>query len=86
MPRYHYNIYDGHSSPDMEGTDLPNWQMAQYEAVRLAGAVIADKADRILRGEDWRMEVTDHTGLILFRLDFSFQRSAAVTGEAHVAG
>jgi hypothetical protein len=70
MPRYHFNVFDGLGTPDFDGTELPNRQAARREAIRLAGALLEQEAERLRLGEDWRMEVTDHMGLILFRLDF----------------
>jgi hypothetical protein len=70
MPRYFFNIHDGKSIIDEEGTELPNWQAARIEAIGLAGHILKDEAHRIALGEDWRIEVTDHTGLILFQMTF----------------
>ncbi len=78
MPRYHFNVHDGYSTFDIEGIELLDWPTARREAIRLAGTVLAEEVDRLVPGEDWRLEVTDKTGLILFRVDFSFSESAAV--------
>ncbi|MGU3668470.1 DUF6894 family protein [Methylobacterium sp. A49B] len=78
MARFHFNVYDGVSMPDPVGTDLSSWDDARVEAIRMAGEILKDKAHRIALGEDWRMEVTDETGLVLFRLDFSVLESPAV--------
>lgn len=78
MPLYFFQILDGRSSTDTEGTELPDWQTARREAIRLAGHVLKDEADRLLFDEEWRMDVTDVTGLILFQLDFCFTEAAAV--------
>lgn len=72
MPRYFFNIFDGRSATDTEGTSLPNWQAARREAIRLAGHVLRDEADRLIPDEEWRMEVSDAKGAVLFKLDFSF--------------
>ena len=77
MPRFHFNVYDRICVLDTEGTELPDWQAARLEAVRYAGALLVDEAQHVARGEDWRMEVTDEVGLMLFRLDFSVMASAA---------
>lgn len=77
MPRYHFNVYDGVSAPDPEGYELVDWQAARLEAVRLAGELLREDAKRIAIGEDWYMEVTDDTGLVLFRLDFSVMEAPA---------
>lgn len=70
MPRFHFNICDGVCTRDCEGTDLPDWQAARLEAIRRAGEVLSREADRIALGEDWRIEVTDHHGLVLFHMSF----------------
>ena len=78
MPRYHFNVYDGVSSLDIEGTELPDWQAARSEAIRLAGEILKDDADSINLGEDWRIEVTDHTGLVLFQMILHVVEAAAL--------
>lgn len=78
MPRYHFNVYDGVRLRDDEGTELPDWQAARLEAIRRAGDILKDDAQRIAVGEDWRIEVTDSTGLILFQMAFLMVESPAV--------
>lgn len=78
MPRFHFNVYDGISEPDRKGTDLPDWEEARTQAIRLAGSILKDDTRRFAFGETWRMEVTDETGLVLFRLDFSVVESPAM--------
>jgi hypothetical protein len=70
MPRYHFNVHDGAPMLDAEGTELPDWQAARLEAIRRASDILKHEADRIALGEDWRIEVTDRTGLILFQMTF----------------
>ena len=77
MPRFHFNVYGGVCVLDTEGTELPDWQAARLEAIRYAGALLVDEAQHVARGEEWRMEVTDEVGLMLFRLDFSVMASGA---------
>jgi hypothetical protein len=78
MPRFYFHIFDGRSQRDDEGTELPNFYEARVEATRFAGEVLKDDAHRIAHGEDWYMDVTDDTGLILFRLHFSTVVSSAI--------
>ncbi|TXM91272.1 hypothetical protein [Methylobacterium sp. WL116] len=78
MPRFHFNIYDGEDYLDKDGFELPSWEQARHEAIRLAGEIFQHTAGKISLGEDWRMEVTDEKGLILFRLDFTVLDAAAV--------
>ena len=78
MSRYYFNVQDGRSDIDRDGTELPDVQSARSEALRLAGAIIDDAGRRGDLGEEWRVEVTDDTGLMLFRMDFIVVESAAV--------
>ena len=86
MPRFHFNIFDGTSTLDPEGTELADWQVARLEAIRLVWEVLRDEAARVAIGEDWRMEVTDDTGLVLFRLDFNVMGTAATRTARRSAG
>jgi hypothetical protein len=81
MPRFHFNVYDGKSIIDEEGTALPNWQAARIEAISLAGNILRDEAHRIALGEDWRIEVTDHTGLILFQMTFQVVEAPVILNQ-----
>ena len=80
MPSYHFNVFDGYSSSDTEGTELPDWPTARHEAVRLAGLILAEEGGKLLTCQEWRLEVTDATGLILLRLDVSMAESSAIGG------
>lgn len=71
MRRYHFNIYDGISLPDKDGSTLPTWDDARVEAMRIANEVLSDRAHTTALGDNWRLEVTDDYGLILFRIDFA---------------
>ncbi|MCE4222301.1 hypothetical protein HCU64_00925 [Methylobacterium sp. C25] len=77
MARYFFNVYDGYTARDAEGTELPDLKSAQMEAIRRSGEYIERESTRLKLGEDWTMEVTDRDGLILFRLAFSVVDSAA---------
>ena len=70
MPLYHFNVYDGRSDLDTEGSELANAGAARREGIRLTGAILDLEPDRFDDGK-WRLEVTDHRGLILFELDIS---------------
>lgn len=77
MPRYHFHVHDGHDLLDDIGTDLPDIVLARREAIRYAGKLLEEGAGAIRAGSEWRMNVTDHTGLLLFQLDFSVSPSPA---------
>lgn len=78
MPRYYFHIHDGRSIIDRDGMELPDVAQARRMAIRLTGQFFEDEAELVSLGEEWRMEVTDGQGLILFRLDFVVTSAAAV--------
>ena len=71
MPRYHFHVHDGFTRMDAEGSELPNLQAARAEALKRAGAIIADAGARADFGEEWRLEVTE--ALIGIRGDGRFR-------------
>lgn len=79
MPRFHFNVYDGVNEIDREGTELGDCDEARIEAMRLSGEILKNTAHRLALGEDWRMEVTDERGLILFRLDFTVMEAPVLS-------
>ena len=76
MPRYFFNVsYSGEMSPaDEDGVDLPDDDVAWAEATGSCGQMISD-LDGALRTEaEWRMEVANADGDVLFRLLFRAER------------
>jgi hypothetical protein len=72
MPRYFFNIHDGKDLVDHEGTVLADLSQARVEAVDLAGRCIADMGEVFWTpGHQWRLEVLDENGTLLFTLNFS---------------
>ena len=78
VPRFHFNVYDGIELLDNAGVDLPDTNFARREAIRYAGTLLEDGAKKNSLGDEWRMEVTNDVGLVLFRLDFQVSESPAV--------
>ena len=70
MPRYHFNVHDGIEIPDEVGVDLPDINFARREAIRYAGTLLEEAANRESLGEEWRLDVTDASGAVLFSLSF----------------
>ncbi|UIY45583.1 DUF6894 family protein [Methylobacterium radiotolerans] len=68
------------SSLDDTGAELADWQEARIEAIRLADQIFRDEAQRITFGPDWRIEVADERGLVLFRFDFVALEAPALSG------
>jgi hypothetical protein len=72
MPRYFFNIHDGKNVVDREGTELADLAEARLSAVELAGRSIAEIGDAFwTQDHDWRLEVLDASGKLLFTLNFS---------------
>ena len=71
MPRYFFNITDGVSIPDADGTELADIYQAQAQAIQMSGELLRDLGARFWNGEDWKLEVTDEEGRVLFVLRFS---------------
>ena len=83
MPRFFFHVQDGTSSRDHEGTEYASIEDARVESVRRAGALLSDAATTFWNGDQWRLEVTDAVGLILFTLDFVGTQSPAVRDLDH---
>ena len=71
MPIYYFNVFNGGSVPDEDGTDLPDVYAAQDQAIRTSGEILQDLGARFWNGERWRLEVADEMGWVLFVLHFS---------------
>ena len=71
MPRYFFNVRDGHTAPDTEGTELPDIYTAQAEAIAMSGEILRDMGADLWNGTEWRLEVCDEQGQVLFVLRFS---------------
>ena len=71
MPRFHFNVLDGTAFIDKTGVELASLNEAKREAMRYAGAMLADSAGVSRPDREWRVEVVDAQGLMLFRLAIS---------------
>ena len=85
MPRYFFNVHDGQSRHDEDGTELTDLADAKVEWLRLAGAIIQENATFIETGQEWRIEVNDHADLVLLRMTFSFVQPSALPYESGMA-
>lgn len=69
MPRYFFHSEDGRLEHDEVGTELVDAASARVEAVRFAGALLADRSQAHWEGTRWRMLVTDQDNAILFTIE-----------------
>lgn len=68
MWRFDFNVLDGTQPIDEIGTELPDRPAARLAAVQLAGEILKDDPTCVALGDDWRIEVMDEAGLVLFQL------------------
>jgi len=73
MPRYFFDIHDGASSPDRDGTELADLRAARVQAIETAGAILRESPDSLWVGHPWRMEVMDEERRVVVTLYFSIQ-------------
>lgn len=72
MPRFFFHITQGtRVRPANEGIDLPDDAAAWQEAITACSELISDLYPDLKAGTEWRMDVTDKTGAVRFRLRFS---------------
>lgn len=82
MPRYFFNIHDGETSLDEEGTDLSDPRAASVAAVAMSGELIRDHAARFWPGHLWKLDVTDERGAVVFTLNLAAHGASGIGGEA----
>ncbi len=66
MPRYFFNVCNGRSDIDYEGTELADVDAAKTEAARLAAGIIHEDPRQIWLGHTTAIEVANKAGHILF--------------------
>ena len=68
MTRYFFDLEDGKTSRDEEGTELDDRQGALLEAVKLLGQELCDRGASFWENPDLKLTVRDDTDLTLMRL------------------
>lgn len=71
MPRYFFHRADGSTDRDKDGTELPSLDQARKEAVVFAGETLKFKPEILWDGGEFRVEVEDTEGDLLFVLKVS---------------
>ncbi len=62
-----------------EVADLRNADAARVDAARRVGIFLQEHASKIWADENWQMDVTDESGLILFVITVQALKSAATS-------
>jgi hypothetical protein len=74
MPRYFFNVRYGEDSfRDDVGEDLPNNFAARQEATASAGQSIRDLDGQLKPGTDWRMDVLNEAGGLVYSIEVRAQ-------------
>lgn len=77
MTQYRFQVFDGRSTIAPEVIELPDLAAARREGIRRAGATLVLDAQVLTPDNDWRLDVTDEHGTLLFRYDFAMTISPA---------
>ena len=74
MPQYFFHIrQDGYSSDHAEGLEFPDKETARKEAAAVCADMMRGIVGRIASRPEWRLDVTDEAGKLLFRFKFEAQ-------------
>lgn len=68
MQPYFFNVRDGASYLDAVGHEFASLADARAAAVRYAADVMRDETAALLSGEDWRVELVNEHGTIVFSI------------------
>ncbi len=82
MPLYHFEVRTPTHVMLTEGVELTDNTTARVEAARRIGVLLSDHAGQIWVDQDWQMDITDETGLILYVIHVSTMKSAATQGSS----
>jgi hypothetical protein len=75
MARYYFQVRTDTHVLLSEGVDLAKAEDARVEASRRVGELQKEHAGKIWEDQDWRMDVTNDSGFILFVIHISAMRS-----------
>ena len=75
--RFHFQVRTGTHVMLTEAAELSDSDSARVEAAKRIGLLLHAHAGKLWVDEDWQMDVTDDTGLILFVINVSAMRSSA---------
>ena len=68
MPKYFFNLVDGRTSLDREGSQIESLEQARLEAVVYAASMLRDRPEEVWAGGNWRVEVSDDQKRLLFTI------------------
>jgi hypothetical protein len=77
MPQYHIELRTESRVWETLDVESVNLSDLRIEVAKFVGELLRDHASRIWEDQDWQVDVTDQTGLILFVLQVVATESAA---------
>lgn len=77
MPFYNFEVRTPSHVMVTQGTELPDSTAARIEAAQRIGMLLTAHAGQIWVDQDWQIDVTDDSGLILWTIQVSALRTAA---------
>ncbi len=77
MPHYNINLRTASSIADTWPVERDDLTALRVEVARFVGEMLKDHANQIWADEDWRVDVTDERGLILYVMHVSATDTAA---------
>ena len=77
MPHYNIELRNSERVWKTLEVERPDTAALRVEVARFVGSLLKDHADQIWADQDWRVDATDDSGLILFILHVFATNSAA---------
>lgn len=85
LAKYYFDITDGRTIPDINGTELLDVAAVRSHAIGLSSALLGSHSPSFWRGEEWLIEAKDDIGVVLFTLAFRASDIPVVRREAQLA-
>ncbi len=82
MAKFNFEVRTATHVMLSESMELAGAEEARVEAARRIGALLTSHALKIWSDEEWRMDVTNESGLILSVLQIAAMRTAATSGDS----
>jgi hypothetical protein len=80
LPKYNINVRTASHIADTASVEKPNLNEVRLEMARFVGELLRDHADLIWKDQEWQVDVTDASGLILYVIRLSASDTAATQG------
>jgi hypothetical protein len=80
MPAYRINIRTESHIADSVDVEMENLTDLRLDLARFVGELLKDHAELIWADQDWQVDVTDASGLILYVLHISAAETSATSG------